>query len=221
MQITSPVKGYSESTEVGPYIFDFKDGVAQYDESKHLPLNDGVKRFLKDSGYGLGSEAATSPEPAPEPADPREVGDEQVGTKIRDAAVDPMDGDFLAPTNAGEANPHGSEVVSPEVHASQGVRPVKGGEVHVGDPDAQDAAETAHTEEVVDGEPVVLTEQEKADSDAAGGPGLPLDEKPTEGEDTELKGAALDEALTEAGLPKTGTADEKRERLAEHQKGQG
>lgn len=33
---------------------------------------------------------------------------------------------------------------------------------------------------------------------------------------TELRGAALDEALTAAGLPTTGKADEKRTRLAEH-----
>lgn len=33
----------------------------------------------------------------------------------------------------------------------------------------------------------------------------------------ELKGAALDEALDAAGLPKSGSADEKRARLAEHQ----
>lgn len=32
-----------------------------------------------------------------------------------------------------------------------------------------------------------------------------------------LKGAALDDALDDADLPKTGTADEKRARLAEHQ----
>lgn len=32
----------------------------------------------------------------------------------------------------------------------------------------------------------------------------------------ELKGEALDEALEEAGLSKSGTADEKRARLAEH-----
>jgi hypothetical protein len=31
-----------------------------------------------------------------------------------------------------------------------------------------------------------------------------------------LKGAALDVALEDAGLPKTGSADEKRARLAEH-----
>ncbi len=37
-----------------------------------------------------------------------------------------------------------------------------------------------------------------------------------EAEAQQLKGAALDEALEEAGLPKTGTADEKRQRLAEH-----
>lgn len=36
-------------------------------------------------------------------------------------------------------------------------------------------------------------------------------------EPVELKGQALDDALEEAGLPKTGTADEKRERLAAHQ----
>jgi hypothetical protein len=32
----------------------------------------------------------------------------------------------------------------------------------------------------------------------------------------EIRGAALDKALEDAGLPKTGTADEKRQRLAEH-----
>jgi hypothetical protein len=32
-----------------------------------------------------------------------------------------------------------------------------------------------------------------------------------------LKGKALDEALDEAGLPKSGSADEKRARLAEHE----
>lgn len=41
-------------------------------------------------------------------------------------------------------------------------------------------------------------------------------EKPADGSD-DLKGKALDEALDAAGLPKSGTADEKRARLAEHQ----
>jgi hypothetical protein len=39
-------------------------------------------------------------------------------------------------------------------------------------------------------------------------------ERPAAGSD--LKGKALDEALDAAGLPKTGSADEKRARLAEH-----
>ncbi len=48
--------------------------------------------------------------------DPRTVVDEQIGTRLRDAAVDPRPGDFGAPTNAGEpgelGNPHGPTVVS-------------------------------------------------------------------------------------------------------------
>lgn len=36
------------------------------------------------------------------------------------------------------------------------------------------------------------------------------------GEADELKGAALDDALDAAGLPKSGSADEKRARYAEH-----
>jgi hypothetical protein len=48
--------------------------------------------------------------------------------------------DFLAPVNAGEANPHGSEVVSPEIHASgpSGIRP---GEVFVEDVAKQEKRE--------------------------------------------------------------------------------
>lgn len=37
-----------------------------------------------------------------------------------------------------------------------------------------------------------------------------------ESEAAELKGAALDEALEDAGLSKSGSADDKRARLAEH-----
>lgn len=154
MKIHSPVKGYTDRTEIGPYVLEFVDGVADYDEDKHGALNDGVKAYLRDQGYGLGSKAAIEPDAAPEPPDPREVGTQKVGTPVRDGAVDPRPGDFLGPTNAGEANPHGSQVVNPEIHASEGVRPVKPGDVHVGDPDAQDAAEKAHTEASTDGTPV-------------------------------------------------------------------
>lgn len=190
-KIKSPAEGFTGRTYIGPLILDFKDGVADYDGD----LPDGVKRYLQQNGYGLGSKAPTAPESEfPEPPDPRDYAEPtQVGSKLRDAAVDPHEDDFLAPTNAGKANPHGSEVISPEIHASQGVRPVKGGEVHVDDPEAQDAAETEHAEDATSGEPI------------------------TEPEPEPLKGAALDEALEAAGLPKSGTADEKRARLAEHQ----
>lgn len=199
MKIHSPIKGFNETTELGPYKLEFKDGVAEVDD-----LNDGAIAYLKENGYGVGSKKAAAPEAPPEPLDPRsDAADEQVGTKIRDGAVDPAEGDFLGPTNAGEENPHGSKVVNPEIHASEGVRPVKGGVVHVGDPDAQDQAETEHTEDVTDGTPVTVTDAEQA-------------EEPEPESDT-LRGQALDDALEAAGLSKSGTADEKRQRLADHE----
>lgn len=42
---------------------------------------------------------------------------------------------------------------------------------------------------------------------------------PAEPDPADLKGQALDDALETAGLPKSGTADEKRARLAEHAEG--
>lgn len=78
--------------------------------------------------------------------DPRKVTTTLVGTPLRDAAVDPEDGDFLAPTNAGEANPHGPDVVNPELHASQGLRPVRPGDVP--EADEQDGNEKDHTVEL-------------------------------------------------------------------------
>ena len=79
--------------------------------------------------------------------DPRTLTDGKTGTPLRDAAVDPLPEDYLAPTNAGAegeaGNPHGPNVVNPEVHGSQGRRPILPGPVPA-DPDAQDTAETAH-----------------------------------------------------------------------------
>ena len=54
------------------------------------------------------------------------------------------------------------------------------------------------------------------DKDAADRNGLPLPSKPVVQVEP-LKGRELDAALDDAGLPKTGTADEKRQRLADHQ----
>lgn len=74
----------------------------------------------------------------------------QVPALPRDGAVDPLPGDFLGPTNAGVegelGNPHGPHVVSPEIHASEGVRPIRPGEVD-GDPELQDADEHEHLAE--------------------------------------------------------------------------
>lgn len=133
-KIIAPSKGFSG--EVGGV--QFTDGVAETD-------NQAVISYCRGAGYSVDGTAKDAPK-EPESPDPRDLPAPEAST-LRDAAVDPKPEDFLAPTNAGEANPHGPEVVSPEVHASEGVRPVKGGEVHVDDAEKQDAAETAHAEQ--------------------------------------------------------------------------
>lgn len=84
------------------------------------------------------------------PLDPRNLEDQQVGTRLRDGAVDPRPGDFLGPTNAGVegelGNPHGPTVVNPEIHAMQDNRPVRPGPVS-DDADEQSADETEHLQE--------------------------------------------------------------------------
>lgn len=81
------------------------------------------------------------------PTDPRTVTDEQIGTRLRDGAVNPKAGDFLGPSNAGAegelGNPHGPSVVNPGLHALQDVRPVRPGAVEA-DPATQDANEDEH-----------------------------------------------------------------------------
>ncbi len=109
------------------------------------------------------------------PVDARAVdGPTVVGTPLRDAAVDPRPGDFLAPTNAGKADPHGPLVVAPGIHAveSQVVRP---GQVFVNDLAAQDAAETAQAvallvENQTVGEALPSFERAVEADDAAGVP---------------------------------------------------
>lgn len=51
--------------------------------------------------------------------DARDVPDAiRVGSPLRDASVNPRPGDYLAPTNAGTANPHGPAVMAPELGES-------------------------------------------------------------------------------------------------------
>lgn len=79
--------------------------------------------------------------------DPRTISPEQIGTRLRDGAVDPRPGDFLGPSNAGAegelGNPHGPTVISPGLHASEHIRPIRPGAVS-SDPAVQDAAEREH-----------------------------------------------------------------------------
>jgi hypothetical protein len=134
----SPVEGYSGP---GPGGLEFKDGRAETD-------NEAIIRYARKAGYGIDSPA--EPPEEPEPADPREFSEpEQVGTRLRDAAVDPRPEDFLPPTNAGEANPHGPLVVAPGIHAAEGPKPVHPGPVTPGDPKAQEERETALAEAVM------------------------------------------------------------------------
>lgn len=252
-QITSPVEGLHTTSAIGPLVLDFRDSVAEVDTDALTP---GLRAYLEENGYGIdGSEPKGRDVRLgqAEPADPRKVSAVRVGTPIRDAAVDPRDKDFLEPINAGKkgkaGNPHSSNVVSPEIHASEGIRPVKGGPVHVDDPGAQDASERQHAADATDGTAVTLTAEERellgldddlegeelseavalaqatGDPNPQGDPDSESTPTPREaGSDSEtpveeLKGEALTEALKAADLPVSGSAKEKRDRLAAHRAG--
>jgi hypothetical protein len=117
----------------------FKDGVGEADTTKDAT----ALGYFARHGYGIGRRPA-SPETPPEELDARvaSTGPHRTGTPLRDAAVDPEPTDFLAPVNAGKADPHGPAVVAPEIHAS-GPKGVKPGDVHVDDVRRQDTAESA------------------------------------------------------------------------------
>lgn len=129
-KVEAPNKDYNGP---GPGGAVFENGVANVDDD--VALN-----YYRSAGYTV-SGKVESPVESPEPPDPRKVTEEVLGTRLRDAAVDPEPEDFLPPTNAGKDNPHGSAVVSPEIHASgpAGIRP---GEVFVEDTDKQAKRET-------------------------------------------------------------------------------
>ena len=64
------------------------------------PLEDSVARDALKAGI-------------PYTGDPKLIeaeGAVQIGTRTRDAAVDPSPADYVVPTNAGEADPHGPAV---------------------------------------------------------------------------------------------------------------
>src|SRR5512139_2333018 len=97
-KVEAPNKEYKGP---GPGGASFVDGVAEVEDEAAL-------NYYRAAGYKVSGKVDSPVEPAPEPPDPREVTEKVVGTRLRDAAVDPEPGDFLAPTNAGKDNPHGS-----------------------------------------------------------------------------------------------------------------
>lgn len=119
--------------------FNGEIGGVQFTDGKAETDDQAVIGYCQSAGYKV-SGRVLNERPGPDVADPRDLGDGVVGTRLRDAAVDPRPEDFLAPINAGEANPHGPEVISPEIHASgpAGIRP---GVVHVDDHGKQEERE--------------------------------------------------------------------------------
>lgn len=130
IKVYAPNEGYAGTVGAAK----FEKGVADVDE-------DATEMgYFRKAGYGIGSKAEPTVE---ETVDARDVGQPTpFGSKLRDAAVDPEPSDFLPPTNAGKANPHGPLVVAPGIHA-EGPAGIKPGEVHVDDPDEQAKDETA------------------------------------------------------------------------------
>lgn len=121
----------------GPGGAVFVDGEAETDDGAAL-------NYYRGAGYKV-SGKVDSPLTQQEVPDPRDYEDTVLGTRLRDAAVDPHKDDFLPPINAGKANPHGPAVVAPEIHASgpAGIRP---GVVHVDNLGKQEAREKAFVE---------------------------------------------------------------------------
>lgn len=131
MKVHAPNPAFSGTT-VGVV---FKDGVADFDPKQ----NGAAEAYFRRRGFGLGKPAEL---PAAPGTDARHVTQVRVGAPLRDAAVDPEPEDFLPPTNAGEADPHGLLVVSPEIHGPAGPKGIRPGPVAVDDPARQSAQET-------------------------------------------------------------------------------
>lgn len=144
---TTKVKAPDPSFEGSVAGVLFKDGVGEFDP-KEQP---GALGYFQSAGYEVGGKTlvadppgryARQPEPAaPAPGTPDNPEGVTRGAPLRDAAVEPHRDDFLVPTNAGEADPHGPRVVAPGIHALPPA-PIVPGQVS-GDAKRQDATETA------------------------------------------------------------------------------
>ncbi|MEV7793417.1 hypothetical protein AB0O68_15700 [Streptomyces sp. NPDC087512] len=75
--------------------------------------------YFRRRGYTVDGEGGELPTAPHEPVDPRGLTTVEGGA-LRDGAVEPRATDAGLPTNAGVANPHGREVVSPETPTPPG-----------------------------------------------------------------------------------------------------
>lgn len=155
-KVEAPNKEYNGP---GPGGVTFEKGVAEVEDEAALA-------YYRRAGYKVGGKGGRAD--LPEPPDPRDIEDQVVGTRLRDAAVDPQPEDFLAPINAGEGNPHGSAVVAPEIHASgpKGIRP---GNAHVDDAAKQEKREKEYAEaRLIDRKPAAEVAEAVVDTDDRG-----------------------------------------------------
>ena len=127
-KIVAPNSDYNG--QIGDVVF--QDGVAETD-------NQAVISYCRTAGYEVDGRT-NNPDALPQAQVDSSKTHQALGTPLRDAAVDQKPGDFLPPVNAGQADPHGPEVVSPEIHGSEGPVPIVPGLVS-SDPAEQEARE--------------------------------------------------------------------------------
>lgn len=160
VEVFTPVADYTG--EVAGVVFEQGRGEVERDSAAY--------RYFRQQGYGIGRR--TDLPAVPEPVDPRTLGTNgdgiaHIGTRLRDAAVDPQPGDFLVPTNAGAANPHGPLVAAPGIHAAPPA-PIVPGAVSK-DPAEQDRRETEVAQRVlVEGQDVRAATANSASAVASG-----------------------------------------------------
>jgi hypothetical protein len=202
------VKVYAPNTTYGGTVGSarFEGGVAEVDEDAP------EMAYFRKAGYGIGTKPdadaglpADKLEPTVDgkPIDARDYATSTpFGSPLRDAAVDPKPGDYLAPTNAGKANPHGPSVVSPQIHDAVGPKPLRPGEVHVDDADEQERKETALVQAVlVEGQPAVTGEPFNGDLDEGNMGPLGLSDPGSVGMGQVARAVAEADARTAAPTP--------------------
>lgn len=142
VKVYAPNKAYAGA--VG--TIQFRDGQAEVDEG----TQGAALAYFRKAGYGIGEPPAGRQDPRPDYEQVTHVGQpSSIDAAVTKDADGPVSDAFLPPTNAGEADPHGPLVVSPEIHGPSGTKGIKPGDVHVGEPAEQEQAETDLTHRVL------------------------------------------------------------------------